>query len=268
MSAGTQNATSRNATSRNAIARNAIEVRGLTNRFGAQVVHDSLDFTIRRGEIVGLVGGSGSGKSVLMRSIIGLHTPNAGEVRILGRSEPHPGDVGVLFQHGALFSALTVERNVMVPLLEHTRLSVEHCRELARMKIALSGLPPEAAMKYPSELSGGMIKRAALSRALALDAPLLFLDEPTAGLDPIAAAAFDALIADLQQGLGITVVIITHDLDTLFTLCDRVAVLVDRKIIIDTLPNLMQSDHPWIHEYFHGPRARAALLQQQARYSS
>lgn len=241
----------------------AISVRGLVNRFGDQVLHDHLSFDIGRGEIVGLVGGSGSGKSVLMRTIIGLHTPNEGDIHVLG-DKRRPGDIGVLFQHGALFSALTVERNVMVPLLEHTGLPLSECRELARMKIAMSGLPPEAGLKYPSQLSGGMIKRAALARALALDAPLLFLDEPTAGLDPIAAADFDKLIRELQDALGMTVVIITHDLDTLFTLCDRVAVLVDKKIIIDTLPNLMQSNHPWIRDYFHGPRARSALAAQEA----
>lgn len=236
----------------------AISVRGLTNRFGSQLVHDHLDFDIQPGEIVGLVGGSGSGKSVLMRSIIGLHTPNEGDIRIMGRHGVRPEDIGVLFQHGALFSALTVERNVMIPMLEHTGLPEEDCRELARMKIAMVGLPPEAGQKYPSQLSGGMIKRAGLARALALDAPLLFLDEPTAGLDPIAASAFDDLIRELQEALQMTVVIITHDLDTLFAICHRVAVLVDKKIVIDTLPKLMQSEHPWIREYFHGPRARAA----------
>lgn len=241
----------------------AISVRGLVNRFGSQLLHDHLDFDIKRGEIVGLVGGSGSGKSVLMRSIIGLHTPNAGEIHVMS-DKRRPGDIGVLFQHGALFSALTVERNVMVPLIEHSGLPLSACRELARMKIAMSGLPSDAWLKYPSQLSGGMIKRAALARALALDAPLLFLDEPTAGLDPIAANEFDMLIKELQAGLGMTVVIITHDLDTLFTLCHRVAVLVDKKIIIDSLPHLMQSEHPWIRDYFHGPRARAALTAKEA----
>lgn len=240
-----------------------ISVRGLVNRFGEQLVHDHLDFDINRGEIVGLVGGSGSGKSVLMRSIIGLQEPAEGEIRVMGRQRASTGDIGVLFQHGALFSALTVERNVMVPLLEHTKLPTETCREIARMKIALSGLPADAGPKLPSQLSGGMIKRAALARALALDPALLFLDEPTAGLDPIGAADFDALIRELQEGLGVTVVIITHDLDTLFSICHRVAVLVDKKIVIDTLPNLMQSTHPWIREYFHGPRARAASQLKQ-----
>lgn len=242
----------------------AISVRNLTNRFADQLVHDGLSFDIPRGEIVGLVGGSGSGKSVLMRSIIGLHQPTEGEVKIFGRTQAKPGEIGVLFQHGALFSGLSVERNIMVPLREHTGLPLETCREIARMKIALTGLAPETALKFPSQLSGGMIKRAALARALALDASLLFLDEPTAGLDPIAAADFDTLIRELQQGLGITVVIITHDLDTLFSICTRIAVLVDKKIVTGTLDDMLRSDHPWIRDYFHGPRARAALPRENA----
>lgn len=246
-----------------------ISVRGLCNRFGAQVVHDHLDFDIYPGEIIGIVGGSGSGKSVLMRSIIGLKEPDEGTVHILGRNraEVQPSEMaelfGVLFQQGALFSGLTVEQNVMAPLLEHTNLTEEECREIARLKIALTGLPTIAAQKYPSELSGGMIKRASLARALALDAKLLFLDEPTAGLDPIAAAEFDALVKHLSDALGVTVVIITHDLDTLFSICEKVAVLVDKKILVDSLPNLLQSTHPWIRQYFHGARARMILEGQQ-----
>ncbi len=239
-----------------------ISVRGLCNRFGEQVVHDHLDFDIGSGEIIGIVGGSGSGKSVLMRTIIGLKEPDAGTITILGRNRSSltPGEMaelfGVLFQQGALFSGLTVEQNVMVPLLEHTNLSEDECRNIARLKIALTGLPTIAAQKYPSELSGGMVKRAGLARALALDAKLLFLDEPTAGLDPIAAAEFDALVQHLSRALGVTIAIITHDLDTLFTICEKVAVLVDKKILVDTLPNLLQSNHPWIRQYFHGTRAR------------
>jgi phospholipid/cholesterol/gamma-HCH transport system ATP-binding protein len=236
----------------------AIDVKDVVNRFGTHTVHDGVSLQIHKGEIIGLVGGSGSGKSVLMRTILGLHTPNKGSITFYGKKKRTPSDFGVLFQRGALFSGLTVEENVMVPLREHTKLSEADMRSLARVKIALSGLPPEAAGKYPSELSGGMVKRAALARALALDPPVLFLDEPTAGLDPIGATEFDALILQLQQMLGMTVVIITHDLDTLFSICTRVAVLVDKKIVIDSLDALMQSEHPWLQEYFHGPRAQAA----------
>lgn len=236
-----------------------IVVKDLVNQFGKQVVHDHLNFQIDEPQIIGLVGGSGSGKSVLMRTIVGLQIPTKGTVEVMGRTSDQPGLFGVLFQKGALFSALTVEENIMVPLKERGGLDEETMRDLARMKIALVGLPNFAGAKYPSELSGGMIKRASLARALAVDPPILFLDEPTAGLDPIAAAEFDQLILELQNALGITVIIITHDLDTLFTVCDKVAVLVDKKIRIDTIENLLQSDHPWIREYFHGPRSRAAL---------
>ena len=245
-----------------------IRVENLVNRFGKQVVHDNLSFDIEAGEIIGIVGGSGSGKSVLMRSIIGLHQPNEGNITVRGKKitstgKPPAGVFGVLFQHGALFSALTVEQNVMVPLKECSALKEEECEALSRLKISLVGPPPEAAEKYPSQLSGGMIKRASLARAMALDPPILFLDEPTAGLDPIGANDFDLLIKQLHRSLGVTVIIITHDLDTLFTLCTRVAVLVDKRIILDTIPNLMQSDHPWIKSYFHGPRARAAMQDKE-----
>ena len=247
----------------------AIRVRGLENRFGDQVVHEGLDLEVRRGEILGVVGGSGTGKSVLMRSIIGLRRPDAGEIEVLGvdaRSD-EPEDrhyiqrrTGVLFQDGALFSSLTVGENVQVPLKEyHPDLPDSLRYELALLKVKLAGLPADAIDKLPSELSGGMRKRAGLARALALDPPLLFLDEPTAGLDPIGADAFDRLVRTLQQALGLTVFLITHDLDTLYAICDRVAVLADRKVVINApIAEVERSDHPWIREYFHGPRARAA----------
>jgi phospholipid/cholesterol/gamma-HCH transport system ATP-binding protein len=246
-----------------------IRVRGLVNRFGEQVVHDGVDLDVRAGEILGVVGGSGSGKSVLMRSIIGLRTPDAGEIEVLGvdaRSEDADDrnhierNTGVLFQDGALFSSLTVGENVQVPLKEHYRSLPDSLRyELALLKVKLAGLPADALNKLPSQLSGGMRKRAGLARALALDPPLLFLDEPTAGLDPIGAAAFDNLTRTLQQALGLTVFLITHDLDTLYAICDRVAVLADRKVIaVAPLAELEQLDHPWVQEYFNGPRGRAA----------
>jgi len=246
-----------------------VRIRGLTNRFGEQVVHEDLDLEVKRGEIIGVVGGSGTGKSVLMRSILGLRIPDAGEMEVLGvdaRSQD-PADrnhierrTGVLFQDGALFSSLTVGENVQVPLKEHhPDLSDSLRYELALLKIKLSGLPADALNKLPSQLSGGMRKRAGLARALALDPPLLFLDEPTAGLDPIGAAAFDELTLTLQRALGLTVFLITHDLDTLYAICDRVAVLADRKVLINApIGEVEAFDHPWVQEYFHGPRARAA----------
>ena len=246
-----------------------ITVRGLKNSFGEQVIHDGVDVDVRRGEILGVVGGSGTGKSVLMRSIIGLQRPDAGEIEVLGenmidRSEDEAKNIrrrwGILFQNGALFSTLTVAENVEVPIHEYfPYLKPPLLDEIASYKIAMSGLEPEAGPKFPSELSGGMRKRAGLARALALDPELLFLDEPTAGLDPIGAAAFDELIRSLQQRLDLTVFLITHDLDTLHTICDRVAVLADRKMVaIGTIPELLSLDHPWIQEYFNGPRGRAA----------
>ena len=250
-----------------------IVVKGLVNKFGEQTVHEDLSLEVNRGEILGVVGGSGTGKSVLMRSIIGLQQPDAGEIEVFGRSmtDAEPDEQlgvrnrwGVLFQGGALFSTLTVGENVEVPLKQfYPDIEPELMHEIARYKVMLSGLPAEAVAKYPSELSGGMRKRAGLARALALDPELLFLDEPTAGLDPIGAAAFDRLTKELQATLGLTVFLITHDLDTLHEICDRVAVIADKKIIaVDTVPNLMKLDHPWIQEYFNGPRGRAALTAQ------
>ena len=250
-----------------------IIVEGLKNSFGEQVIHEGLSLKVKRGEILGVVGGSGTGKSVLMRSIIGLQTPDEGQIEVFGRSitRGDPEDVvgvrnrwGVLFQGGALFSTLTVGENVEVPLKQfYPDISPELMHEVAGYKVRLTGLPEEAVAKYPSELSGGMRKRAGLARALALDPELLFLDEPTAGLDPIGAAAFDELTRQLQQALGLTVFLITHDLDTLYEICDRVAVLADGKVIaVGTIPELLETDHPWIGEYFNGPRGRAAKASQ------
>jgi phospholipid/cholesterol/gamma-HCH transport system ATP-binding protein len=237
-------------------------------------VHKDLDLDVRPGEIIGVVGGSGTGKSVLMRAILGLRTPQAGDIHVLGvdalNSPPKERlkierNSGVLYQNGALFSSLTVAENVMVPLKEHhPELPYDLIQDLAMLKIRLSGLPDNAADKYPSQLSGGMVKRAALARALALDPAILFLDEPTAGLDPISAAAFDQLILTLQRALGLTVFLITHDLDTLYTICNRVAVLADGKVLVAApLPEVEKYDHPWVQEYFHGPRGRAAQVAQE-----
>jgi len=246
-----------------------IKVEGLVNRFGDFAVHDGLDLSVRRGEILGVVGGSGTGKSVLMRSIIGLQRPAAGRIDVLGKTiteldlEQGIGvrrRWGILFQGGALFSTLTVGENVEVPLKKYyPDLDPEFRAEIARYKVMLTGLPEDAVHKYPSELSGGMKKRAGLARALALDPELLFLDEPTAGLDPIGAAKFDRLTRELQETLGLTVFLITHDLDTLYEICDRVAVIADKTIIaVGTIPELVATGHPWIEEYFNGPRGRSA----------
>lgn len=255
---------------------NIIEVRGLKNAFGDQVVHENLDLDVRQGEILGVVGGSGTGKSVLMRSIIGLQQPIAGEVTVfgeptLGRAETDALEIrkrwGVLFQGGALFSTLTVAENVQVPLREfYPSLSLSLLDEIASYKVIMTGLPNDAGPKFPAELSGGMRKRAGLARALAMDPELLFLDEPTAGLDPIGAAAFDELTKSLQRTLGLTVFLITHDLDTLYAICDRVAVLADKRVIaVGTIDELLALDHPWIQEYFRGPRGRAAVATQEAQ---
>jgi phospholipid/cholesterol/gamma-HCH transport system ATP-binding protein len=245
-----------------------IRVRGLKTQFGSQVIHDGLDLDVYRGEVLGVVGGSGTGKSVLLRAIVGLMRPAAGRIEMFGVQTDalNAGDLGmlrsrygVLFQDGALFSSLTVAENIEVAMREYLDLPQRLMDELAALKVAMVGLPAEAGAKYPSELSGGMRKRAGLARALALDPEILFLDEPTAGLDPIGAAAFDQLIRDLQQSLGLTVFMVTHDLDSLAAICDRIAVLVDKKIKTGTMADHLRDDHPWIHAYFHGPRARAAM---------
>jgi len=245
-----------------------LEVIGLVNRFGSQVVHDGLNMDVREDEVFGIVGGSGTGKSVLLRSILGLQRPQAGIIRIDGRDITKmtaaqlyevKARYGVTFQQGALYSALTVTENVQLPMIEHVDIDAETRCELAMLKIRLAGLPADAAEKYPSQLSGGMIKRAALARALALDPKLLFLDEPTSGLDPISASEFDELILYLQKELKLTVVMITHDLDTIFRTCNRVGVIVDHHMEVDTLEGIVNNPHPWIQAYFHGERARARL---------
>jgi phospholipid/cholesterol/gamma-HCH transport system ATP-binding protein len=245
-----------------------IRVRGLVNRFGAQTIHDGLDLDVRAGEVIGVVGGSGTGKSVLLRTIVGLNRPQAGRIEVFGLNlaalkpeerRRQERRWGVMFQDGALFSSLTVAQNIQVPLREHLDLPVALMNEIAAVKIGMAGLPPEAGAKYPSELSGGMRKRAALARALALDPEIVFLDEPTAGLDPIGAAAFDRLIRDLQRALGLTVFMVTHDLDSLYAICDRIAVLAEKKVlVVGPMDQMLAVDHPWVHDYFHGPRARAA----------
>jgi phospholipid/cholesterol/gamma-HCH transport system ATP-binding protein len=251
----------------------AIRVRDLVVGFGRQIVIDHLSLDVRRGEILGLVGASGGGKSVLMRTIIGLIPRRSGEIEVMGRriggaqdrtTQSAASNWGILFQQGALFSSLTARQNIQFPLRENLTLSQELMDEIATAKLEMVGLRPQDGDKYPSELSGGMTKRVALARALALDPPILFLDEPTSGLDPIAAGDFDALIKTLQRTLGLTVLMVTHDLASLNTVCDRVAALADGKIVaIGPMRALLQSEHPWVRAYFHGKRSQ--MLQPQAR---
>ena len=245
-----------------------IKVRGLVTGFGSKILHDHIDLDVYRGEVLGVVGGSGSGKSVLMRTIISLIRPKEGTIEVLGRpvSEAEVPAMralemrwGVLFQEGALFSSQTVAENIQVPLREYTDMSQQLMDEIAAMKLTMVGLPPDTAEKYPSELSGGMKKRAGLARALALDPELLFLDEPTAGLDPISANQFDELIRRLQKALGLTVFLVTHDLDTLRAVTDRIAVLANKKLVVGTIEELRKNPDPWIQDYFSGVRGRAAL---------
>lgn len=248
-----------------------LRLRGVRTQFGEHVVHDKLDFDVFRGEIVGLVGGSGTGKSVLLRTIIGLNPARRGKIEILGvdRNGLHgkaehdlQARTGVQFQDGALFSSLTVADNIIVPIREHAGLDEPIMRAIAALKIALVGLPADTGEKKPSELSGGMRKRASLARALALDPELLFLDEPTAGLDPIGAAHYDELVRNLQKSLGLTILMVTHDLDSLYACCDRIAVLLDKRVVVGTMEELLAYDHPWVREYFHGPRGRAAAPKE------
>jgi phospholipid/cholesterol/gamma-HCH transport system ATP-binding protein len=243
-----------------------IKVRDLVVGFGPKLIMDGLDLDVMRGEVMGFVGGSGTGKSVLTRTILGLIPKRSGQISVFGSdldqiSLPERAQIerrfGVMFQQGALFSGLTVKQNVQMPMREHLKLSPRLLDELAMLKIELVGLKPDAADKYPAELSGGMIKRAALARALALDPDLVFLDEPTSGLDPIGAAEFDELIGTLQKTLGLTVFMVTHDLDSLYSICDRIAALADGKVIATgPLPVMLDSDHPWLRAYFHGKRSR------------
>ncbi|MET0534683.1 MAG: ATP-binding cassette domain-containing protein [Steroidobacter sp.] len=250
-----------------------VSVRNLVNRFGSQVVHDGVNLDVMPGEVLGIVGGSGTGKSVLLRTMLGLQRPASGQILVEGQDITQMSEAellsvkrryGVTFQHGALFSSLTVAENIQLPIREYFDASPEALEALTELRLRMVGLPVDSGAKLPAQLSGGMVKRAALARALALDPALLFLDEPTAGLDPISAAAFDELVMYLHRGLNLTVIMITHDLDTLLATCSRVAVLVDRKIVVDTLAGIMNNPHPWIQEYFHGPRARAAQTAGQA----
>lgn len=251
-----------------------LSARGIVNRFGKQKVHDEISLDVLPGEILGIAGGSGAGKSVLLKTLTGLHHPDRGEIFITGKSidaiEPAEKAflIGVLFQQGALFSSLSVAQNIMLPLREHTTLPVQEQEEITSMKLELAGLSVDNAIKLPSELSGGMVKRAALARALALDPRILFLDEPTSGLDPNTASGIDELICRLNQSLGVTVVVVTHDPNTLFSVCSRVAVIVDGKLIVDTVDKLMRSKQPWIQEFFHGPRAQGAMIARREAHGN
>ncbi len=248
-----------------------VTARGVRTQFGRHVVHDGLDLDVFRGEILGVVGGSGTGKSVLLRALIGLKDISSGSVTLFGESlHDMPFEerrrlerrFGVLFQDGALFSSLTVAQNVQSVIREHLPVNDRLLNDLAALKVSIAGLPPDAGPKFPSELSGGMRKRAGLARALALDPELLFLDEPTAGLDPIGAARFDDLILNLRDSLGLTVFLVTHDVDSLIKLCDRIAVLAEKRVIATgTIDDLIAIDHPWIRDYFGGPRGRAAARE-------
>jgi phospholipid/cholesterol/gamma-HCH transport system ATP-binding protein len=246
-----------------------VSARNIVNRFGKQRVHDQVSIEIRRGEIVGIAGGSGSGKSVLLKTLVGLHHPDGGEVEIDGkpvaalRAAEKATLMGVLFQQGALFSSLTVAQNVMLPIRQYTRLPAGERQRIAAMKLALAGLPADTGIKFPAELSGGMVKRAAFARALALDPRILFLDEPTSDLDPLTAGGIDTLVVELNRNLGVTVVIVTHDLTTLVTVCGRIAVLVDGKLTVGTVSELTRSRNPWIRDFLHGPRGRGALAARR-----
>jgi len=247
-----------------------IKIRGLVTKLGDRLIHDHIDLDVRRGEVIAIVGGSGSGKSVLLRSIVGLMQPQEGTIEVFGEDALVRDETalrrlqqrwGVLFQEGALFSSQTVAENVQVPLREYTKIPQQLMNEIAAVKLAMVGLGEDAAAKFPSELSGGMKKRASLARALVLDPEIVFLDEPTSGLDPIAASAFDELISNLQKSLNLTVFMVTHDLDTLRTIADRVAVLVNRRLKVGTIAEVMRDKDPWIQDYFSGPRGRAAFGQ-------
>ena len=249
-----------------------LSARGIVNRFGKQRLHDKIDLDVHAGEILGIAGGSGSGKSVLLKTLIGLHQPDSGKVLIDGKpvesidAREKAALIGVLFQQGALFSSLTVAQNVMLPMREYTDLPLSEQEKIAAVKIELTGLPADSARKFPAQLSGGMVKRAALARALALDPRILFLDEPTSDLDPLNASGIDELIVQLNRALGITVVIVTHDLTTLLTVCDCVAVLVDGKVTVDTVDKLARSHDPWIHDFLHGTRAQGAMNVRKASH--